>query len=171
MEVDLRVDLRRSGASVSEDLPDLSHRGAGAQHCGSQAVPQEVGASERWFQPGPAERPADDGGDRGAARKPTVGSPRADEDPPCRASRPVPAQVDRQGFAHVGEQRHLVVGGALAVDLNLAAPPVDVVELQRNDLTGPKAEASEQYKHSVVAPTGRSAAVAGLQHALDLLLG
>ena len=52
---------------------------------------------------------------------------------------------------------------------DLAGPPVNVIELESNDLTSAKTETGEQEKNRVVAAAGRRLAVAGSQHTFDFL--
>ena len=62
-----------------------------------------------------------------------------------RAGRPTPAIPDvvDDGVADVVRQRHAVVPLALAADQDCACTPVDVVELDRDDLGRAQAKAGE----------------------------
>src|SRR5713226_2542502 len=55
-------------------------------------------------------------------------------------------------FARVRWKRHAVVQLALAADQDFARTPVDVVELDRNDLGSAKPEPRHEQQHRVVAP-------------------
>jgi hypothetical protein len=46
-------------------------------------------------------------------------------------------------------------------DMDLASPPVDVIELERYHLTSAKTETGQQKKDGVVASSGRRFPVAG----------
>lgn len=74
---------------MPEDLPDLGHRRTGTEHAGGQAVPQEVRAVRRRFQPGFTYSPADDCVDRPLLAQLSNGCPGPDENPTGRALWPV----------------------------------------------------------------------------------
>ena len=62
VQVDLRVDHRRLRAAMTQQLTDLSQRGALAQHLGGYRVPQQVGPMVGRIQSGARERTPHDGG-------------------------------------------------------------------------------------------------------------
>lgn len=55
----------------------------------------------------------------------------------------------------------------LTSDVNLAGPPIDVIELERYHLTSAKTEAGKQKKDGVVASSGRLFSVAAVKQPLD----
>ena len=66
-------------------------------------------------------------------------------------------QILYQGFANVVRNWDPLVPRPLAsFDLNLSDVPVDIVERQLYDLTGPKAQPRKQKHDCMIAATSRS---------------
>ena len=63
-------------------------------------------------------------------------------------------EVGGQGFADVGGQRQAVVLASLAPHLQLAGPPIDVIEFQGDDLARPQPQAGQQEDDGAIAAGG-----------------
>ena len=77
-----------------------------------------------------------------------------------------PAQVGDDRLADVARQREAVLVGPLAVDHDLAGPPVDVIEAEAGHLAGAQPEAEQDEQHGVVPPALRPAPVAGAEQGI-----
>ena len=71
-------------------------------------------------------------------------------------------------FAHVRGKRHAVVQFALTPDEDFARAPVDVVELDRDNLGRAKSEPRHEQQHRVVAPPNGVVGANRLDQPLDL---
>jgi hypothetical protein len=90
------------------------------------------------------------------------------EDATGLAARAV-VQIPHQGFANVVRDRETLVPRPLAsFDVNLSGVPVDIVERQLYDLTGPKAQPREQKQDCMIAASSRRFLVATLQETFDV---
>src|SRR6266576_3227338 len=101
--------------------------------------------------------------------KPSVWCPHANEHSVRLAGRAIPTEVGGQGFAYIRREGHPVVKQPLASNEDFASSPVDVLKLESDHFPGAKTETGKQKKDGIVAATGRRAAVASLEHTLDLL--
>ena len=138
---------------MSQQLRDLRQRGAAAQQVTGHSVTQAV-------RPDPAVEPCplSRGGHHLADphRSQAVPGCSSDEEQrPARAARPAMLHVVRQSVPDVCGQRHRFNLIALATDDQLAATPVDIVELDGDCLRRPEAEACENHEHCIIAPSGR----------------
>ncbi len=87
----------------------------------------------------------------------------------ARRSTPAVPNVVDDSLAGVFGQRHAIVPLAFAPDQDRAGSPVNVVELDRDDLRCPQAEAGEKQKHRIVAPANRIIGPDRIDQLLDLL--
>jgi hypothetical protein len=90
------------------------------------------------------QRAPDDRGNCVVVLKTTKGRSAPKENPATGAAWPARAQVDHDGFTDIDWQRQVCPTSTLAPDGDSAAVPIDVVQIQRNDLAGSQSQASEQ---------------------------
>ena len=127
---------------MTQDLRDLGHRCAGADHLSPQGVAQQMRASDERVESGPAETRANDGFDSPSSTELAHWGATTEEDPACGDDDDaVVFDVCAERLSDIGQQGKAVHGVALAADDNLSRPPPDVVELERGDLARAQAEA------------------------------
>ena len=81
---------------------------------------------------------------------------------------PGTGQVRDQRLADVGRQRQPVLTASLSTDDDLAAAPVNVVQLQRGHLDRAQAEPGQQHQDRVVANADRPLAGSVVQQPLGI---
>src|SRR5271165_196988 len=88
-----------------------------------------------------------------------------------RAGCPAPAVPDvvDDRLASVLRQRHAVVPLAFATDQDRAGSPIDVIELDRDDLRRTQTEAGENQQHRIVAASDRVGRPGRIGPSVDLL--
>src|ERR1700723_2146010 len=74
----------------------------------------------------------------------------AQEDTAAGALGPAPLQVAGQRLADVGGKGQAVLTGGLPAHKGFAAPPIEIVKLEANDLSAPQPEADQQGQDGVV---------------------
>jgi hypothetical protein len=90
------------------------------------------------------------------SRQTNVRRPGSEEDPPRRTDATVFTKVQSESFANVREERQMVHHSAFAADDDLASPPANVVEFERDDFPRSQTESSKQEQDRVVpAPIER----------------
>ena len=77
------------------------------------------------------------------------------------------AQIGCERLTDLHGQGHPVMQQALAANKNFPGAPINVIELQGNNLPGAKAEAGEEKKNRVVAATRCRVPVTAAEHAGD----
>ena len=155
---------------MAQHVADLVERRSFAEHVGSETVAQQMRADVllRRLQAGLPERVLQHGVyDLGILERPMVRRPRRDEQRTRVAGSSV-SDVIHDRFAHVRGKRHAVVQLALAPDEDLARAPVDVVELDRDNLGRAKSEPRHEQQHRVVAPPNGVVGANRLDQPLDL---
>src|SRR5262245_7005369 len=80
-------------------------------------------------------------------------------------------EVDGQGFADVGGQRQAGVPASLAPHLQLAGSPIDVIELQGEDLARPQPQAGQEEEEGAIAAGGAAVPPASTDDPFDLFGG
>jgi hypothetical protein len=80
-------------------------------------------------------------------------------------------EVGGQGFADVGGQRQAGVLASLAPHLQLAGPPIDVIELQGEDLARPQPQAGQKEEDGAIAAVGAVVPLASTDDPFDLFGG
>lgn len=104
---------------MPQDLADLRHGRAVANHSGGQAVPEQVrSATARRAYPGTPEGQAYDMVDRRRARQPDTWRQQAHKDA-ARCAGAGFAEVASQRLANIGQQRQMFYHPALAVNDDL----------------------------------------------------
>ena len=78
------------------------------------------------------------------------------------------AQVAGQGFADVGRQRQAVVMASLAPHLQLAGPPIDVIEFQGDHLARPQPQAGQQENDGAITAGDGAVPLASADDPFDL---
>ena len=96
---------------------------------------EHVGAFSGGSHLGGGQGPTDDRGNHGGRSEPADGSDVADENAPAVAWRPATMEVGGNGFPNVGQQRQLRVSPTLAANGHLAGFPVNVLQIQCDDLS------------------------------------
>lgn len=96
-----------------------------------------------------------------------MGRPRAEEDA-SRGDARTPAHIGAQGPADVGRQRKLLALLALAVDDELAAAPIDVIERQREHLARAQTQAREQQDDGDIAGPEERPSIAAVEQMAEL---
>jgi hypothetical protein len=81
------------------------------------------------------------------------------------------AEVKRQRLSNIGEQGQAVQQTALTANDNLSSPPVEVIELEADDLSRPKAKSGEEKQDRVVASAARCRPIRGAEDTFHLLGG
>jgi hypothetical protein len=130
---------------MPEDLGDLRNRRTVADHPGGQAVPKKV-SHTTMSRPyaGASEGKPHNVVDRARERQSNAWRDQAQKNPP-RDTRPaVLTKVERNGFADIGEERHMIQPRTLAAHDDLARAPTNVTELERDDFTRPQTESRQQ---------------------------
>ena len=77
-------------------------------------------------------------------------------------------EVAGQGFADVGRQRQAVVLASLAPHLQLAGPPIDVIEFQGDHLARPQPQAGQQEDDGAITAGGGAVPLASVDDPFDL---
>jgi hypothetical protein len=121
---------------MPEQFADLVQRSALPKQVGGQCVAKKMGAFAHRIDASADQRPPDNRGNCNRVCKTTNGSPMSKENTAAGAARTTRAQVDSDSFTDVGRQRHLCPPPTLAPDGELAMVPIDVLQIQRNDLAG-----------------------------------
>lgn len=154
---------------MAQDLRDLGHRCAGADHLSPQGVAQQMRASDGRLESGSAETRANDGSDSPSSTELAHWGATAEEDPACGDDDDaVVLEICAERLPDIRQQGQAVHGVALAADDNLSRPPPDVVELESGDLTRAQAETDQQEEDGAIATPGRRAQVAGVEQLLYL---
>ncbi len=145
---------------MPEHLADLLQPGTGAQHLGRRAVTQAVGV--HLGEPRTGARGTHDRRDAAGA-EPAVRGADAGEDLPGGTARPAASQPSSDRLARLDRERQALDLRALAPHDELSSSPVDVVEAKAGDLTGAKAQATQQRQDGEVAPSERGSPVAAAE--------
>ena len=153
---------------MAKYLADFAHRGPSTKHAGRQRVAKQM-RSHCWrLKPSSLHGAANDGANRGGAKKAAERCSHPQEDSACRALGTKFAKVGRQCLTDVRGKWKTVVKLSFAAHCDLARSPVDVTKLQGNDLTGPQAKPCDQEKEgTITAPDGMSL-TAAVDRLLDL---
>src|SRR5665213_1998262 len=86
---------------------------------------------------------------------------------PARGS-PLP-QIGGYGSPHVSGYRQELLAPTLAAHAQVAAVPITVLELQRDDLMSTEPQTRQEQQHGTIAQTGPRAEVATIDRALRML--
>jgi hypothetical protein len=78
------------------------------------------------------------------------------------------SQIADDRLPNVDGQRQHRESCSFAADLEFAAAPVDVLELDRGDLAGAQSKPCEQQQHGVITTADRSPAITAGQQPRDL---
>jgi hypothetical protein len=165
-----RETLRYEIGINAAEHGDLVERRSFAEHVGSETVAQQMRADVllRRLQASLPERVLQHGVyDLGILEGRMVRRPRRDEQRTRVAGSSV-SDVIHDRFAHIRGKRHPIMQLALAADEDLARAPVDVVELDRDNLGSAKSEPRHEQQHRVVAPPDGVVGANRLDQPLDL---
>jgi len=105
----------------------------------------------------------------GTGTKGSVRRTATDEDRPTVARWPAAPNIGNERVADVRRERHPIATASFAVDHDLAASPVNVIEAESGDLSGPQPETDQQQQDSVVAAADGRATVAATEQLVHLL--
>ena len=151
-------DNARHIEAMPEHLTDLRERGAVAQHPGGETMAQHVGARGGWTQSRPPEGAPDHAAHAARPGQTAPGRLHAEEDAPRRVLGTILVQVIGQRFADIGGQRESIVPEIFAAHRELADPPVESGETQRNHRASAKAQTNaEEQQRWVSQSHGRRA--------------
>ena len=135
---------------MSQDIGNLLERAAGVQQSASQRMTQDVHARVR--QAGASIGFADGAPNNAGCHCRVCRRHMPNKDPPAGDFRPLISEVIRDGSASGLRQRQNVNPPRLGLsDAHGARRPVDVVQIQRDDLAAAKAQIDEA-SHDRVAP-------------------
>src|SRR5271165_2051029 len=88
---------------------------------------------------------------------------------PTRTLGPPMPQIGGYGRAHISGYRQELLTPTLAAYAQVAAVPITVLELQRDDLMSTKPQARQEQQHGAIAQTGPRAEVATIDRTLRML--
>jgi hypothetical protein len=77
------------------------------------------------------------------------------------------AQIKYDSRTDVGWQRHLCQASAFATDRDAAVVPIDIIQVQRNNLAGPQTQSGEQQENGVVPLSLRSVPLIVIEQPLN----
>src|ERR1700687_4708874 len=86
-----------------------------------------------------------------------------------RALRPPLPQIGGYGFPHVSGYGQELLTPTLAAYAQVAAVPITVFEVQRDDLMSSEPQARQEQQHGAIAQTGPRAEVATIDRTLRML--
>jgi hypothetical protein len=135
---------------MAEQFADLVEGNVLPEQVGGQRVTEQVRSLPGRIDPSIDQRPPHDAGDGGGVRKTTHGSSMAKENSATGTAWASEAQIACDGFADIGWQRHLGYASTFAMDGDPTIVPIDIVQLQRNNLARPQTDAGEQQENGVV---------------------
>jgi hypothetical protein len=78
-------------------------------------------------------------------------------------------KISRQRLTDVGEQRYGFYQAAFAMDDNLSGPPVDIVELKKDDFPGSQSESGEQQQDRAIATASKCRLVRSRDYSIDFI--
>lgn len=120
---------------MPKNLADLRHGRTPTDHCGCQAVAEEMRAAKWWAESGPGERTARDCTNGGLARQAYARCLHAQENPAGGTLPTVLVKVQRQRFPDIGEQGQPLQDAALSTDENVSHPPLEIAEFEGDDFS------------------------------------
>src|SRR5258708_38659994 len=88
---------------------------------------------------------------------------------PAMARGPPMSQIGGHGRSHVSGYGQELLTPTLAAYAQMAAVPITVFELQRDDLMSTEPQARQEQQHGAIAQTGPRAEVATIDRALRML--
>src|SRR5713226_8315201 len=100
-------------------------------------------------------------------RKPAYRSPVPEENSAASTVRSASAQVQCDRLTNVVRQWQLCPASTLAPDGNPALVPIDVFQVQRNDLTGSQTQSGEQQQNGIVPLPNRSVPFTVIENSLN----
>ena len=131
---------------------------------------KQMGGAATWApHPGSGERSPHNVSHCGRASQPDTGRHHSKKDPSRRTHPACFANVRNKSFADVREQWQLVYEPTFAVDDDLTRTPVNVVKLERDDLSRPQAKSGQQEQDRVISAGGGRRPIRRCQHALHFL--
>src|SRR5207248_3030004 len=90
------------------------------------------------------------------------------EDPPRQTTWSAVAQIIRNCFSHILEQRQPIDTITFAPDAQFPCSPVKVLQLKSSHFAGPQAESSQEKQNRIVTSADSSAPITAPQQLLDL---
>src|ERR1022692_241217 len=104
----------------------------------------------RTADPSLGQRPPYDMANGCRSRQTNTTRPYSKEDPPRHNDATVFTKVQSQGFANVREQRQVVHHPAFAADDDLASPPANILEFERDDFARAQTKSSQEEQDCVI---------------------
>ena len=153
---------------MPQHLGNLLHRGAAAEHRGSEAVPKKMRTVRGGRKPRSPERPIDDCPNGAAHRESAMRCKTAQEDKSGGARRPSLAEIEADRPPDVYGQRESIMDLAFSANNELSLSPTQVVELERHHLARAQAKTRQQQKDGVVPPARRRRPVTCSEEPLDV---
>src|SRR5260370_41690006 len=145
---------------MTQNLADFSERGLPAQHLAGQGMAQLVRSLDRRIEAGALESPSDDRAHGRDVAELSIGSLGAEKHMPSRAARTSMTKVGRQGLTDILEDGKSILPAALASDRELPSTPVEILQAQCRNLSGPQPEPCKEQEHGVVAQFQGAASIA-----------
>lgn len=138
---------------MPEDLRDFRKGCAVTDHPGCQAVTEDVsGVPSGAGLSGTCESLPDHTTHRGRAGQPHVRSDCAEEDSTRAGGPSASLEVVRQCLSHICHQGQAVHVPSLSAHDDFTGAPVDVIEFEGGDFTGPQTQPRKQEQNRVVPP-------------------
>jgi hypothetical protein len=137
---------------MPEDLGDFRDRRTMADHPGGQTMPKKVShATRSWAHASASEGEPHNVVDRARPGQSNARRDQAEKDPAWDTCPTVLTEVERDGFANIGEKRHMIQARTLAAHDDFTRAPTNIAELKRHDFPSPQAEPRQQEQDRVVA--------------------
>jgi len=114
------------------------------EQLGGQRMAEQMRTLERWIAPSPHKRSADDRSDHLAIGNATARRPHPDKHLLCRAQGSACTKVGDQRVASLVWQRQAVVARPLTPEAEFPRVPIQIVQGQGRDVTGPLAQPGQQ---------------------------
>jgi len=135
---------------MAEQFADLVEGNFLPEQVGGQRVAEQMRSLARRIDASVYQRPPNDGGDGDGVCKTTHRSSMSKENSATGTAWAAEAQIACDGFTNVAWQRHLGHASTFALDGDPTVVPIDIIQLQRNNLAGSQTQAGEQQENGVV---------------------
>lgn len=149
---------------MPEHFSDLIKRGAPAEHVHRQTMAQQVRALSCRDHSCFCQGCFDDARNGTPTFEPVDGSLISEEHSTTGASRPIMAQITRNGSCDIRRERQLRPFSTFPAHRDSCVFPIDIFEVESDDFTRPQAKPREQKQDGVIASSHRRASVAMMQN-------
>ena len=151
---------------MTEQLADLIQRRTLPNHLRCQTVTEQMGTLAGGVHSCPRECTHNQSGNCDRVSKPYPRSPVSNEHSSAGTRRTPVAQVERESFTDIGWEWQLSPASTFRPDGYPCVLPVDIFQIQGDDLASTQAQSGQQKQNRVIAPSDGSRSVIALQHSL-----